>query len=169
MGNETKKPESMTLKVKVTNVLLPSNAKSYDGTGEGRISIVTDTDFDTYDKNTGEKKVTNTFGINSYNLVQQIGLQCEPIALASALALGGEINPQIIALSLRGADLEITREYHAKGEARETDGEVYSQNCFTTKIVKCETHIAPLFARKLDELVTTAPAVVRKVTPNPFL
>ena len=170
MGTKaTTKPEPVEISAKIVNIMQPSNSRNYSGEGEGRISIVTDKEFSTIDKATGEEKTTTIFGLHSYNLVQQVAPFSEHIALASALAMGGEVNPQIIALSLRNADVTFVREYHEKGEPRETDGEVYSENCYTTKITKVTPHISPLFADTLKTLVFNAPTVIKKTSPNPFL
>lgn len=144
----------------VTKVMLPENA-------DNRVTLVLDKEITTIDFTTGEEKQTNMFGINIYNLVNQVSGQVESIALADALAMGNMINPQIIALALASAEITFVRTHHNEGDARTFEGE-YSRECYTTEIKGVKTHIKPMFQNILDKLVMTAPCIIKQVSNNPY-
>lgn len=149
---------------KVIRVMINENA-------EDRISFVLDKEFETIDMKTGEEKMTNIFGMNIYNFVSQVSSFVPEIQLADAMATGQMVNPQIIALSMLNADIEIKREFHEKGEKRESTNDVYSNDCIVSKIVKVTTHIHNTFVAPLTQLIMTKPAIIKKTTvgvPNPF-
>lgn len=149
---------------KVIRVMINENA-------EDRISFVLDKEFETIDMKTGEEKMTNIFGMNIYNFVSQVSSFVPEIQLADAMATGQMVNPQIIALSMLNADIEIKREFHEKGEKRESTNDVYSNDCIVSKIVKVTTHIHSTFVAPLTQLIMTKPAIIKKTTvgvPNPF-
>lgn len=150
------------LKAMVTKVMLPQG-------DDNRITFVLNTDFETIDFATGETKVTNMFGLNIFAVVNQVAQFVPEIQLADTLALGNCVNPQIIALALTNATIEVKREAHEKGEQRKNTSELYARDCITSEIVKVTTNIKPIFAQMLMQLVTTAPAIVQKAAvPNPF-
>lgn len=149
---------------KVIRVMINENA-------EDRISFVLDKEFETIDMKTGEEKKTNIFGMNIYNFVSQVSSFVPEIQLADAMATGQMVNPQIIALAMLNADIEIKREFHEKGEKRESTNDVYSNDCIVSKIVKVTTHIHNTFVAPLTQLIMTKPAIIKKTTvgvPNPF-
>ena len=149
---------------KVTRVMIPENA-------EDRISFVLDKEFTTIDMKTGEEKTTNIFGMNIYNFVNQVSSFVPEIQLADAMATGQMVNPQIIALAMLNADIEIKREFREKGEKRESTNDVYSNDCIVSKIVSVTTHIHTTFVAVLTQLIMTKPAIIKKTTtgvPNPF-
>lgn len=133
-----------------------------------RVSFQLNVDFPSINKD-GKEENTNTFGINVFNLVQQIGMSVPEIALADTLSMGQPINPQIIALAMQGADIEIKREFKAKGEKREGTNDTYANDCIVSKFDKVTTHILPQFAAMLANIVATKPAIVKAAAiPNPF-
>ena len=149
---------------KVVRVMINENA-------EDRISFVLDKEFETIDMKTGEEKMTNIFGMNIYNFVSQVSSFVPEIQLADAMATGQMVNPQIIALAMLNADIEIKREFHEKGEKRESTNDVYSNDCIVSKIVKVTTHVHNTFVAPLTQLIMTKPAIIKKMAagvPNPF-
>lgn len=146
----------------ITKVMLPNG-------DDNRITFVLDKEFKTLDFTTGEEKITNMFGMNIFAVVNQVAQYVPEIQLADTLALGNCVNPQIIALSLTNAEVEVTRETHEKGEQRKNTNELYARDCITSTITKVKTNIKPIFAQMLSQLVINAPAVIRKAAvPNPF-
>lgn len=147
---------------KVVKVMTPQQ-------NDDRITFVLDKEFSTIDLKTGEEKVTNMFGLNIYNVVNQVSASVPEIQLADTLAMGQMVNPQIIALAMMNADIEVTREFHEKGEKRENTNDTYTNDCIVSKIVSVKPHIHPTFSQMLMTLVTTKPAIVRAAAiPNPF-
>ena len=138
---------------------------------EGRITISLDCEFPSIDFETGEEIVKSAFGINIRNLVNQIGDKVEAIGLANALAMGRNINPQIVSLALIGASVEISRTFHAKGTQREQSEELYSKDCIVSDIVAITPHVKPMFQKVLETLVMTKPYienVASGIVANPF-
>lgn len=136
---------------------------------DDRITFVFDRTFETIDKNTGEIKESNMFGLNIYNVVQQVAAKVPEIQLADTLAMGAMVNPQIIALAMINAETKIKREYHEAGEAREATNDTYTANCWVSKFEDVRTHIAPVFASMLQNLIMTKPAIIKTAAvPNPF-
>ena len=139
---------------------------------EGRVTISLDCEpFTSIDFETGEEITKNGFGINVRNLVNQIGDKVEPIGLANALAMGKNINPQIISLALIGASVDVKRTFHAKGTKREQSDELYSKDCIVSEIVGIVPHIKPMFNKVLETLVMTKPYienVASGIVANPF-
>lgn len=147
---------------KIIKVMLP------EGSDE-RISFVLDKEFETYDFKTGELKKTNIFGMNIFAAVAQLGQFISYIQLADALAMGKMVNPQIISLSTLNADVDIKREEHEEGEQRKFGENVYARNCKTSEFVNVKPNIKPIFEQTLNQLIATAPAIVKKAAiPNPF-
>lgn len=147
---------------KVVKVMTPQQ-------NDDRITFVLDKEFVTIDAQGGDEKDTNMFGLNIYNVVNQVSTSVPEIQLADTLAMGAMVNPQIIALALTNAEIEVKREFHEKGEKRENTNDVYGNDCIVSKIIKVKTNIHPTFANMLMQLVTTKPAVVRTMAvPNPF-
>lgn len=144
----------------VVKVMLPENS-------DNRVTLVLDKEITTIDFTIGEEKQTTMFGINIYNLVNQVSANVEAIALADALAMGAMINPQIVALSLTNAEIAFVRTHHDEGEERAFEG-TYAHECYTTEIKGVKTHIKPMFQTMLDKLIMSAPCIVKKVSVNPF-
>lgn len=153
------------VKGNITAVTLPKGI-------DGRVTISLDCEpFVSIDFETGEEITKNGFGINVRNLVNQIGEKVEPIGLANALAMGKNINPQIISLSLIGASVDVKRTFHAKGTKREQSEELYSKDCIVSEIVAITPHIKPMFNKVLETLVMTKPYienVASGIVANPF-
>lgn len=139
---------------------------------DGRVTISLDCEpFPSIDFETGEEIVKSAFGINVRNLVNQIGDKVEPIGLANALAMGKNINPQILSLSLIGASIEVSRTFHAKGTQREQSDELYSKDCIVSEIITITPHVKPMFQKVLETLVITKPYienVTSGIVANPF-
>lgn len=136
---------------------------------DDRMSFVLDKEFDTIDFTTGEVKRTNIFGMNIYAVVNQVAQFVPYIQLADALALGKMVNPQIISLSMNGANVKLKRVLHNQGEQRRNTSDVYARTCKTTEFVKVKPNIKPIFEQMLNQLIATAPAIVKKAAiPNPF-
>ena len=139
---------------------------------DGRVTISLDCEpFASIDFDSGEEITKSAFGINVRNLVNQIGDKVESIGLANALAMGKNINPQILSLSLIGASIEVKRVFHAKGTQREQTDELYSKDCIVSEIVSITPHIKPMFQKVLETLVMTKPYienVTSGIVANPF-
>ncbi len=139
---------------------------------DGRVTISLDCEpFASIDFETGEEITKNGFGINVRNLVNQIGDKVEAIGLANALAMGRNINPQIVSLSLIGASVEVSRTFHAKGTKREESDELYSKDCIVSNIVAITPHVKPMFQKVLETMVMTKPYienVASGIVTNPF-
>lgn len=137
--------------------------------GDERITFVLDKEIETIDFETGEAKLSNMFGLNIYNLVNQIKSSIDYINLADTMAMGAMINPQLLALVMVGADITFTREFHASGEVRKDGESIYSRDCYVTTIKKVTTHIKPLFEKQIEKLFDTGKIVVAtQVVANPF-
>ena len=146
----------------VTKVMIP------EGEDE-RVSFVLDKEFDTIDFKTGEVKRTNIFGLNIYAVVNQAAKFVSYIQLADALAMGKMINPQIISLSMIGANVTIKRESHNEGEQRKNTNGVYARDCITSEFMDIKPNIKPVFEQMLMQIIATAPAIVKApAIPNPF-
>lgn len=151
-----------TITANVTKIMLPQGT-------DDRITFVLDKSFTTIDFSTGEEKETNMFGLNIYAIVNQVSQFVPEIQLADTLAMGKCVNPQIIALALTNAEIQVKREQHEQGEHRKNSPELYARDCITSEIVKVKTNIKPIFAQMLMQVVTTAPAIVKAAAvPNPF-
>ncbi len=139
---------------------------------DGRVTISLDCEpFASIDFESGEETTKNAFGINVRNLVNQIGDKVEAIGLANALAMGRNINPQIISLSLIGASIEVSRTFHAKGTQREQSEELYSKDCIVSEIIAITPHVKPMFQKVLETMVMTKPYienVASGIVTNPF-
>ena len=161
--SETK--EYANIKGNITAVTLPTGI-------DGRVTISLDCEpFPSIDFETGEEIVKSAFGINVRNLVNQIGDKVEPIGLANALAMGKNINPQILSLALIGASIEVSRTFHAKGTQREQSEELYSKDCIVSDIISVTPHVKPMFQKVLETLVMSKPYienVASGIVANPF-
>lgn len=139
---------------------------------DGRVTISLDCEpFESLDFETGEVIMKSAFGLNIRALVNQVQDKVEAIGVANALAMGRAINPQILSLSLIGAEVEVTRTFHAKGETRQESNETYSRDCIVSEIVKVTPHIKPMFENVLNTLVMTNPyqeVVTTGIVKNPF-
>lgn len=146
----------------VTKVMIP------EGEDE-RVSFALDKEFDTIDFKTGEVKRTNIFGLNIYAVVNQAAKFVSYIQLADALAMGKMINPQIISLSMIGANVTIKRESHNEGEQRKNTNGVYARDCITSEFMDIKPNIKAVFEQMLMQIIATAPAIVKApAIPNPF-
>jgi hypothetical protein len=133
-----------------------------------RLTFQLDTTFLTYDID-GKEVETDRFSINIFAFMQQAGVMCPELQLLDTLAMGQKVNPQIVALIMANATINVSREHHVAGEARkQNNGELYDSNCYTTTFVGVKTNINPLFVPQIDRLMQTAPAVVEQATANPF-
>lgn len=159
---ETKEERALTyeVKAKVISVL-----KAEDG----RMRIITDKEFLTIDFKTEQKEQTNSFSLNSFNLLQQIGGEIPILHTAFTMCMGEQLNPQIIALSLVNADIAFTREFHAKGESRKETNDAYSKDCYTTNITKVVPHISEAANMMIMQLISTKLTLPKvAIIPNPF-
>ena len=151
-----------TITATVTKVMIP------EGEDE-RISFVLDKEFNTIDFKTGAVKRTNIFGLNIYAVVNQAAKFVSYIQLADVLAMGKMINPQIISLSMIGANVTIKRESHNEGEQRKNTNGVYARDCITSEFMDIKPNIKPVFEQMLMQIIATAPAIVKApAIPNPF-
>ena len=139
---------------------------------DGRVTISLDCEpFESLDFETGEVIMKTAFGLNTRALVSQVQDKVEAIGVANALAMGRAVNPQIISLSLIGAEIEVTRTFHAKGEKRQESNETYSRDCIVSEIVKVTPHIKPMFENMLNTLLMSKPyldIVTTGIVRNPF-
>ena len=136
---------------------------------DGRMRIITDKEFLTIDFKTEQEEQTNSFSLNPFNLLQQIGEQIPILHMASTMCMGEQLNPQIIALSLVNADITFTREFHAKGESRKETNDAYSKNCYTTTITKTTPHISEAANMMIMQLISTKLTLPKvAIIPNPF-
>lgn len=159
---ETENEDTEMITATVTKVMIP------EGEDE-RVSFVLDKEFDTIDFKTGEVKRTNIFGLNIYAVVNQAAKFVSYIQLADALAMGKMINPQIISLSMIGANVTIKRESHNEGEQRKNTNGVYARDCITSEFMDIKPNIKPVFEQMLMQIIATAPAIVKApAIPNPF-
>lgn len=153
--------EDYTLKATITKVM--------QSQGDNRITLVLNKEFAGYDNN-GEEVTTTMFGTNVYNLINEVGAQVPELQLADAMALGKPLNPQIVALVLMNAEIEVQRVFKEKGEEREfsENGEVYTNTCFVTRFKKIKTHINQVFVSMINNLIMTKPCMETVAVVNPF-
>lgn len=125
----------------------------------------------------GKSVETDTFGISSRLATDQTKEFVPELALATTLALGKTLNPQIIALCLTNAEIEIVRELRKKGTPTRANeigaraDELYEEDTWVTDIVKCKPNIASTFQPFIMQLISTAVAVAEPkpaMTANPF-
>lgn len=142
----------------ITAVTIPKNI-------EGRVTISLDCDpFISFDFETGQEVEKTYFGINQRNLINQIAPKVKILKLLHARAMGRAINPEIIALALTDATIEVKRTFHAKGTQRQFTNELYSKDCIVSEIVNITPHIDKDFMEEIQELKRTQPFV--EVKPN---
>lgn len=138
-------------------------------TEDGRMRVITDKGFITIDYKTEKEEETNSFSLNQFNLVQQIGEQIPILHMANTMAMGEQLNPQIIALCMTGADIVFLREFHAKGESRKETNDAYSKDCYTTNITKVVPHISEAANMMIMQLISTKLTLPKvAIIPNPF-
>lgn len=151
-----------TLNVTITKVFFQNGVTD-------RLTFKTNKEFETINFKTGETELTNSFSLNIFEIVNQIGAMVPDIQNADMLACGKQVNPQIITLSLTNSDMVIKREFKAQGEKRLATDDVYTHDCWKTTMSNVKTHIAPSTAAILQRLVLTQPAVITiAAVPNPF-
>lgn len=151
---------SYEVKAKVVSVL-----KAEDG----RMRIITDKEFVTIDYKTEKEEETTAFSLNPFNLLQQVCQYIPILKMANTMAMGEQLNPKIIALSMVDADITFTREFHAKGESRKETNDAYSKNCYTTDITKAVPHISEAANMMIMQLISTQLTLPKAGTiPNPF-
>lgn len=153
--------EDYTASVKVEKVI----AGSYDN----RVAFVIEgTPLAGFNESNEEAAVT-TFGLNVNELCNQVRQQVPELAMFETAAMGKRINPQVVAFIFQGADLQIERIYKEKGEQREATDDVYSANCFVTKIKKVTTHINQMAQALLQQLLMqSVQQSMQPVAANPF-
>lgn len=153
--------EDYTASVKIAKVI----AGSY----ENRVAFVIEgTPIAGFNDHNEEEAVT-TFGLNVNELCNQVRQQVPELAMFETAAMGKRINPQVVAFIFQGADLQIERIYKEKGEQREATDDVYSANCFVTKIKKVTTHINQMAQALLQQmLMQSVQQAAQPVAANPF-
>lgn len=153
--------EDYTASVKVAKII----AGSYDN----RVAFVIEgTPLAGFNESNEEAAVT-TFGLNVNELCNQVRQQVPELAMFETAAMGKRINPQVVAFIFQGADLQIERIYKEKGEQREATDDVYSANCFVTKIKKVTTHINQMAQALLQQLLMqSVQQSMQPVAANPF-
>lgn len=136
---------------------------------DGRMRLITDKEFVTIDYKTEQEEQTNSFSLNPFNLLLQIGEQIPVLHMANTMCMGEQLNPKITALAMVGADITFTREYHAKGESRKETKDAYSKNCYTTTITKVVPHISEAAHIMIMQLISTNLTLPKAaIIPNPF-
>ena len=162
-ATETKEEE------KVLNYEVTAKVLSVLKTEDGRMRIITDKGFITIDYKTEQPEETNSFSLHPFNLLQQIGEQIPILNMANTMAMGEQLNPQIIALCMVGADITFLREFHAKGESRKETNDAYSKDCYTTLITKVAPHISEAANMMIMQLISTKLTLPKvAIIPNPF-
>ena len=153
--------EDYTASVKVAKVI----AGSYDN----RVAFVIEgTPLAGFNESNEEAAVT-TFGLNVNELCNQVRQQVPELAMFETAAMGKRINPQVVAFIFQGAEMQIERIYKEKGEQREATDDVYSANCFVTKIKKVTTHINQMAQALLQQLLMqSVQQSMQPVAANPF-
>lgn len=153
--------EDYTASVKIAKVI----AGSYDN----RVAFVIDgTPIAGYNE-TNEEAAVTTFGLNVNELCNQVRQQVPELAMFETAAMGKRINPQVVAFIFQGAEMQIERVYKEKGEQREATDDVYSANCFVTKIKKVTTHISQMAQALLQQmLMQSVQQQMQPVAANPF-
>lgn len=158
-----------TKEEKVLNYEVTAKVTAVLKTEDGRMRIITDKGFITIDYKTEQKEETNSFSLHPFNLLQQIGEQIPILNMANTMAMGEQLNPQIIALALVGADITFLREFHAKGENRKETKDAYSKDCYTTTITRIVAHISEAVNMMIMQLISTKLTLPKvAIIPNPF-
>lgn len=153
--------EDYTASVKVAKVI----AGSYDN----RVAFVIDGTPLAGFNDTNEEAAVTTFGLNVNELCNQVRQQVPELAMFETAAMGKRINPQVVAFIFQGAEMQIERIYKEKGEQREATDDVYSANCFVTKIKKVTTHINQMAQALLQQLLMqSVQQAMQPVAANPF-
>lgn len=153
--------EDYTATVKVAKVI----AGSY----ENRVAFVIDGTPLAGFNDTNEEAAVTTFGLNVNELCNQVRHQVPELAMFETAAMGKRINPQVVAFIFQGAEMQIERIYKEKGEQREATDDVYSANCFVTKIKKVTTHINQMAQALLQQLLMqSVQQSMQPVAASPF-
>lgn len=153
--------EDYTASVKVAKVI----AGSYDN----RVAFVIEGTPLAGFNDTNEEAAVTTFGLNVNELCNQVRQQVPELAMFETAAMGKRINPQVVAFIFQGAEMQIERVYKEKGEQREATDDVYSANCFVTKIKKVTTHINTMAQALLQQLLMqSVQQSMQPVAANPF-
>ncbi len=161
-ATETKEEKALAYEVSAKVLAILKNE-------DGRARVITDKEFVTIDYKTEKEEDSTAFSLNPFNLLQQIGEQIPILHMANTMAMGEQLNPQIIALAVTGADIDFTREFHAKGEARKETNDAYSKDCYTTTITKVVPHISEAANAMIMHLISTKLTLPKTaVIPNPF-
>ena len=144
-------------------------AKVIAGSYDNRVAFVIDgTPIAGYNE-TNEEAAVTTFGLNVNELCNQVRQQVPELAMFETAAMGKRINPQVVAFIFQGAEMQIERVYKEKGEQREATDDVYSSNCFVTKIKKVTTHINQMAQSLLQQmLMQSVQQSMQPVAANPF-
>ena len=153
--------EDYTVKVKIAKVI--------GGSYENRVAFVIDgTPIAGFNESNEEAAVT-TFGLNVNELCNQVRQQVPELAMFETAAMGKRINPQVVAFIFQGAEMQIERIYKEKDQQREATDDVYSANCFVTKIKKVTTHISQMAQALLQQmLMQSVQQAAQPVAANPF-
>ena len=153
--------EDYVASVKITKVI----AGNYDN----RVAFVIDGMPIAGYNETNEEAAVTTFGLNVNELCNQVRQQVPELAMFETAAMGKRINPQVVAFIFQGAEMQIERVYKEKGEQREATDDVYSANCFVTKIKKVTTHINQMAQALLQQLLMqSVQQSMQPVAANPF-
>lgn len=171
VANETKDVTIKGAKVKAVRVY-------DDGSGSAK-RIIFDLDckpFESIKQETGEIFDTTSFSKDTFEVINQIGDKIPMLQLASTLALGKRINPQIIALSLINAKIDIVREFKEAGDPRNEgrDDATFDTDTYVTRIVNVVPVSNPLNEQFIMSLIQTnltaetQKSHVTNVVPNPF-
>ena len=153
--------EDYTARVKIAKVI----AGNYDN----RVAFVIEGTPIAGFNDSNEEAAVTTFGLNVNELCNQVRQQVPELAMFETAAMGKRINPQVVAFIFQGADLQIERIYKEKGEQREATDDVYSANCFVTKIKKVTTHINQMAQTLLQQLLMqSVQQSMQPVAANPF-
>lgn len=150
-----------TLNAKVLRVMTPQG-------NDDRITLVIDKELKTIDFSLQEEKMSNKFGLNIFNLINQVREFVPEIQLAETLAMGQMTNPQIIALAMTNAEITFIREFKSADEMRYGGNESYGRDLYKTTIVGVKTHISPQFSAVINKLTMEKPAVVRQAATIDF-
>lgn len=132
----------------------------------GRVQISIDKSFVTIDFVTKQPKETNSTSFKARRLTQLVGSQIPMLQLAQIMSGAKAVNSQIIALCLTNAEIEFTRVFKKKGEAREETNDTYESDCYTTSAIKVTPHINEQFMPMLQMLLQSQPAEKENAMPS---
>lgn len=155
-GKDNNKQRPDDIIIKGAKVLAVTIQTDNNGNMTRKLSIKTNATFPTIDLKTGAEQETDTFGKAITAAVKACELSTPELQMASTLALGRTLNPQIVALCLTNGTINITRHYNFAGESRQKEGETYTSDCWTTEITGFVPNINPLFLQQIAKLIDKA-------------